>query len=362
MAAGCTTAPVRQSSTSLKNALPTRPAVAASVVPESFVSRESPEDELDSLAAWPTEDGRTWLVATAKSTHRLVVFDADTGERLRAVGGPGSSLGRFNRPNGLAVHGDHLFVVERDNHRVQVLGLPGFTPIGAFGDAELRSPYGIWVHETAPGQLEVFVTDSFMYGPSFEVVPPLTELDQRVRRYRIDVDGAGGLDAMHQGSFGDTTAQGALRMVESIAGDPAHSRLLIAEEDTGAVGARTGSTLREYTLEGRYSGRSLPESSFGAEAEGVALWDCRDGGGYWLAVDQMAPLTVFHLFDRETLAPSGSFQGEVTSYTDGIALHAAGTAAFPAGVLYAVHADKAVAAFDLREVARVLALSPGCTQ
>ena len=55
----------------------------------------------------------------------------------------------------------------------------------------------------------------------------------------------------------------------------------------------------------------------------MALWTCPDGGGYWIAVDQLAPLTMFHLFDRMTLEPRGSFTGDVTAHTDGIALHAA---------------------------------------
>src|SRR5688572_15951805 len=98
-------------------------------VVESYVSAESLADELDSLATWPTEDGKTWLIATGKSSHRLVVFDADSGEQLRTVGGEGNGPGQFKRPNGLAVHGDQLFVVERDNHRVQLLTLPDFKVI-----------------------------------------------------------------------------------------------------------------------------------------------------------------------------------------------------------------------------------------
>jgi 3-phytase len=146
-------------------------------------------------------------------------------------------------------------------------------------------------------------------------------------------------------------------MVESIAGDAANDRLLIADEDT-----RHDSTLREYSMSGTYTGRSLPQDSFGAEAEGVALWSCPEGGGYWVAVDQLAPLTIFHLFDRVTLAPAGSFEGNVTAHTDGVALHAAATPRFPGGALYAVHDDKSVTAFDLRDVVRTLGLAQGCVQ
>jgi len=349
--AACASQPADSSATVPVHAVPT-----VLDVPESFVSVETPAEELDSAAAWTAPDGHVWVIVTGKSTHRLDVYDGDSGERLRQVGSEGSAPGQFLRPNGIAVAGDKLFVVERDNHRVQVLSLPDFKPVGSFGEKELRSPYGLWINETEPGELEVYVTDSFMYGKHYDVVPPYSELDQRVRRYRVQFDQDGKLMASYGGAFGDTREDYALRMVESIAGDAPNDRLLIADEDT-----RHLSTLREYSFSGKFSGRSLPQDSFGAEAEGVALWTCPDGSGYWIAVDQLAPHTIFHLFDRKTLAPVGSFQGKVTSHTDGVALHGP-TVRFPGGVLYAVHDDKALAAFDLREVARTLRIAPTCIQ
>ena len=71
-----------------------------------------------------------------------MVYDAETGERLRTVGGPGKGPLQFSRPNGIAVFGDVLFVVERDNHRVQALQLPDFSPLGMIGKDVLRVPYG----------------------------------------------------------------------------------------------------------------------------------------------------------------------------------------------------------------------------
>lgn len=350
--AACSTAPVPRTVVDTAVAAP-----QVITVPERYVSAETPADELDSLATWTTDDGRTWVIATGKSSHKLAVYDGDSGERLRDLGGEGAGLGRFDRPNGIAVYGDNVFVVERDNHRVQVLSLPDFKPLGSFGETELRSPYGIWLHEAEPGELSVYVTDSFQNGKKFDQLPPFAELDQRVRRYRVQFDQAGRLMASYGGAFGDTREEYALRMVESIAGDPANDRMLIADEDR-----RHLSTLREYSFSGKFTGRSLPQDSFGAEAEGVALWTCPDGGGYWIAVDQLAPLTIFHLFDRVTLAPRGSFQGRVTAHTDGVALHAAATPSFPGGVLYAVHDDKAVTAFDLRDVTRALGLQHGCVE
>lgn len=346
-------------------AAPPVPAAAPGVAPpvetvdEAWVTAETPAEELDSLATWTTPGGATWVIVTGKSTHRLSVYDGATGRELRTVGGRGEGPGQFDRPNGIAVFGNHLFVVERDNHRVQVLSLPGFEPVGSFGRQTLRSPYGIWLNETEPGELEAYITDSFMYGKHYDVLPPMKEMDQRVRRFRIQFDQSGGLHSYYGGSFGDTRPDTALHSVESIAGDPANDRLLIADEWMSPRD-HLASTLRAYSFDGRYTGRSLPQDSFAAQAEGVALWTCPDGSGYWIAVDQLAPLTIFHLFDRQTLEPRGSFQGRVTAHTDGVALHGIATERFPGGVLYAVHDDKAVAAFDLREVARTLRLPADC--
>ncbi|QOW24026.1 phytase [Lysobacter sp. H23M47] len=330
------------------------------VVPERYVSPAHPGVELDSLATWPAPDGRTWLIASAKTAHTLMVFDADTGEWLQTVGGTEDAARTFKRPNGLAVHGDHLFVAERDNHRVQMLALPDFTTLGTFGEDQLRSPYGLWINEVSPGGLDVYVTDSFMYGKRYEIVPPLEELDQRVRRFHVELDGEG-YTADYLGSFGDTAEPGALRVVESIAGDPTFDRLMIADERFPGSTGRNASTLREYTLAGIFTGRSLPEDTFATEAEGVALWACSPDTGYWVAVDQRETRTAFHLFNRVDLAPAGSFRGMTTALSDGIAVHAASTAAFPHGALFAMHNDESVSAFDLADIARSLELAAECT-
>ncbi|MGV8940360.1 MAG: phytase [Lysobacter sp.] len=354
----CVTSLPREShAPSAAAAAPASHAIELHTIAERYVSEPYPEAELDSLATWPAPDGSTWLIASAKSTHSLMVFDADSGALIRTIGGKGTGGGQFNRPNGVAVHGDRLFVVERDGHRLQMLDLPGLQTVASFGADVLRSPYGLWINETAPDELEIYVTDNFMYGERHQNVPPLSELDQRVRRFRVQTDAVGELQIDYLGSFGETKEPGALQVVESIAGDPSHNRLLIANEYV----ADNASTLREYTLDGRYTGRSLPRDTFATEAEGVALWSCRDGAGYWVAVDQRNPLTVFHLFERRNLAPAGSFQGQTTGQTDGIALHAASTASFPDGALFAVHHDKAVAAFDLAHIARALGLAEACT-
>jgi len=325
------------------------------VVGEAFVTVATPEDNIDSPASW-LQDGRLMLVATAKESDRLVVYDGRTGERLREVGGPGDGPGQLRRPNGVATVDDrYAFVVERDNRRVQMFALPGFEPLLGFGADELVQPYGLWVRRAGEGY-EVLVSDAYMAGEDAageDIVPPLEQLDRRFRRF-IVVPAGDGWRARATGAFGDTSAAGAIRVPESLFGDPDNDRLLVAEEDVP-----TGTRLREYDLQGRYRGRDVGASQYRAQAEGIALLRCADGSGWWVGSDQFADRTVFHLFDRRSLAHAGSFAGEVTALTDGIWLDERGDARFPQGVLYASHLDQAVAAFDWRDIAAALSL-PEC--
>lgn len=324
------------------------------VVAEAFTTEATPPDEVDSATHWITPEGKRWVIASGKGSHILRVHDGETGELLQRVGGKGEAPGRFKRPNGVFAWGDLLFVVERDNRRVQVLSLPAFRPLATFGEAELRSPYGLWLHEPEAGRLELWVTDSFMDGAAFDVVPPLPELAGRLKRYSVLVDGEA-VSARFDGAFGDTTEAGALRVTESIVGDPANDRMLVAEEDVA-----TGTGYRVLDGAGRYTGRDLGVGEFAAQAEGLALWACEDGSGVWIAADQFPDRTLFRAYDRQSLAPLGVFAGQRTGLTDGVWLAQAPSARFPAGVLYAADKDEALAAFDWRDIAKALGLRETC--
>lgn len=325
-------------------------------VKEAWVSEAAADDNVDSPASWRDASGRLMVVASAKSIDRLIVYDGDSGRRLRAVGASGDALGQLSRPNGIATIDDkYVFVVERDNRRVQMFALPGFEPLLVFGAAELQKPYGLWVRAQADGY-EVIVSDAYDLGEDAQgndVIPPLAELDRRFQRYRVDRADRG-WTARNTGHFGDTSSAGAIRIPESLFGDAANDRLLIAEEDVA-----TGTRLREYSLDGRYRGRDVGAANYRAQAEGIALKRCADGGGWWVASDQFDDRTVFHLFDRKSLQHAGSFIGEVTGLTDGVWLNERGDARFPQGVFYASHLDVAIAAFDWRDIAKALSL-PAC--
>ncbi len=328
------------------------PVKAIALLSERYTTTPSPVDNIDSVVVWRGPAGQNWLIASAKDVHNLAVFDADSGANLQRVGAPGTGLGEFGRPNGLAAIDDLLFVVERNNHRVQVLALPDFQPLAVFGSDELKVPYGLWIERTGAGQYDVYVTDSYQLADGLP--PPLEQLSERVKRFRLLRDAAGAR-SIFLGSFGDTSASGALRWVESIYGDPSHGRLLIAEEFE-----EIGSTLRVYDMAGRYLGIDLDRSQFDGQAEGIALWACADGSGYWLATDQRQDGNRFQVFDRVTLEHLGGFAGAHTSNTDGIHLQSAATAAFPGGVFFAVHDDQAVSAIDWRDIARALGLRESC--
>ena len=326
-------------------------------VAEAFLTPMTPDDNIDSPASWTTPEGQVWLIATAKATDKLVVYDGQTGAKLREVGRLGTAPGQFDRPNGIAVVDDLVLIVERDNHRVQVLQLPDFTPLGVFAADDLRKPYGLWVNKQGSGY-DVYVTDSYDAGEDAQgndVLPPLAELDKRVRRYALSVQG-GNAQATLTASIGDTTAAGALRVVESIWGDPANDRLLIAEEDETYA-----NEVKVYSLEGTFSGTTFGRDAFKAQAEGVMLRTCGKDG-WWITTEQGKQRSVFHLFDRHSLKHVGAFQGNTVANTDGIWSMQAPSARFPHGALYAVHDDQGVAAFDWASIARQLSLPLECGQ
>src|SRR5688500_3086761 len=295
--------------------------IAHVVVPEAFVTASTPADNIDSPASWLAPDGGRWLLATAKATDLLIVYDGASGARLRTVGGPGAGPGQLRRPNGSAVGEDpgagagHALAPGggRDNHRVQALGLPargsvaicgrgglgqpcgraGREAVGFSGAHGLVQAYGLLVGPL-DGAFGIIASDHYMSSQDEDLPPPDVELDRRFKRYRLRRDG-GAWSADLLGSFGET-GEGAIRIAESVFGDVSNDRLLLAEEDVAS-----GTRLREYGLDGRYRGRDIGGGLFKAQAEGLALWRCGDDG-YWIATDQFKDRSLFHVFDRDTLA------------------------------------------------------------
>ncbi len=326
---------------------------SVAVVTKVFETPRDTLDNIDSPAVWHGPDGQHWLVATAKETDVVVVSDAASGEELQRVGGEGVGAGQMDRPNGVAVVDDLMFVVERNNHRVQVFALPGFRPLGSYGGDELVKPYGIAIVPEGDGVYRTWITDAYEFEE--DVIPADSLLGERVREYRVTATD-GSVAARLSNTFGETSGDGRLRVVESIAADPANDRLLIAEEEEGA------SMIKVYTLAGAFTGEIIDGDFFPHQAEGVVLYACSDGDGYWVTTDQGKDVNTFHVFDRRTLEHEGSFRAETVLNTDGIALTQTAYGEFDAGAFYAVHNDGNVAVFRWADIAGALGLRTDCVE
>lgn len=335
---------------------PPLPIVAGLVtVKERYSTVRDETDNVDSPAIWHGPNGEHWLIATAKYTDKLLVHDAVDGKVLRRFGESGTGPGQLDRPNGVFVIDDLLWVVERDNRRVQVLRLPAFESLlsfGADGDLPLRKPYGLWVHRLAADDYRVYITDS--YETADEQIPPPEQLNQRVRAYRVQV--AGTPKATAEAAFGDTSGRGMLRIVESVWGDPVTGNLMVADEEQYLE-----RNVKVYGLDGKFRGQRMGGGVFHFQAEGLALYACEDGSGWWFATDQGKQENYFHVFERRSLEYYGSFTGTKTLNTDGIWLTQTALPGFAQGAFFAVHDDGNVAAFDLGEILSALQLK-SCTQ
>lgn len=322
--------------------------IAVTRITEAFVAAAPVDAQVDSITTWLTPDAEVRVIASAKNAGNLLVYDGTTGDLLFEPLPPGT----LAYPNGVATYGDTLFVVERDAGRVQAFVLPEFILLGHFGEGELIAPYGLWLYESAPDELNVFITDSYQDG---DQLPPLESMDRRVHRYRVQ-RGVDSIQSTPVAVFGGSDEAGALRWVESITGDVAFNRLAIADEHPDQRDAG----IAMYTLDGQYTGTRMGKGLFQGDPEGIALYECPNGEGYWIAADQGKDDNRFHIFDRASLDYLGSFSGEATRNTDGIALYPVASERFPYGVLYAVNDDRGIAAFDWRDIAGALNLWLDC--
>ena len=300
---------------------------------EAFLTEGDEAKKVDSLATWHGPKGEHWLIVTAEEGHALLIYDAFDGRFIKRVGELGSKLGQFNRPNGISVIGDKVFVVERDNQRVQVLTLPDFFKLGSFGTEQLVHPYGLYIWPKNEHEMTVYVTDN--YETESVKKPTLAELGRRVHVYDVTTIEVDSVEAEWLKSFGDTSGAGVLNGVKSIFGDPAHDQLMIGDEEISA----DGQSIKVYSLSGDYLNKAIGRGIFKNEPEGIALWETGPTSGYWFFTDQGKRLNLYHVYDRATLQHVGTFQGEVTMNTNGVWLDATPSERFPRGAFYVIHND-----------------------
>jgi 3-phytase len=299
---------------------------------EAFISEWDDRWDIDSLAVWSNaSQDRPWLFATSKKKHKVLIYNSATGQRLTEFGSRGKKLGEFDRPNGIAVGGNFLFVVERNNHRVQVFSLPELIPLTTFGEKDLQYPYGITLVAQSEARFTAYVTDNDEEkgGQVHQYVFEGKSRKPHARLVRI---------------FGDFEGKGMLKKVESIYVDSDFNQLLVADEESRDI--------KVYQLDGKFSGQTIGKGIFQSEPEGLVLYQCGRSEGYWILTDQNSPaeLNLFHIFKRGSFEYLGGFFGENTSNTDGIALTQVSYSDFAHGSLFAVNNDGGVNAFSLDSI------------
>ena len=90
---------------------------------------------LDSITSW-----KNLILASSKNNHSILCFDKDTGKLMDTIGSKGFDHDKFNRPNGIKVINNFLFIVERDNKRCQIINMETKEAISYFGFKNLKKP------------------------------------------------------------------------------------------------------------------------------------------------------------------------------------------------------------------------------
>lgn len=322
------------------------------VIEEVFFTPRKEVDNVDTPSVWHGQNGEHWILSTAKATDVIIVNDAVNGEELARFGGTGEQAGQLRRPNSVVAVDNYAIIVERDNHRVQVIGLPGFESLGVFGASDLEKPYGLAVVRHKQDHYTLYVTDN--YETVDGQIPPLSELGRRVHQFSLMV-AEEGLVTGHVRAFGETDGEGVLYKVESIFADTLYNRLMVAEE------LETDMSIKIYDLEGNFTGEVLGRDIFKYEPEGVVLYACDDGSGYWIMTDQGKEANIFHVFDRADLGHMGAFTAKETMNTDGITLTQRAFGPFSEGAFFPVHDDGNVSALQWSDIAATLSLDRNCT-
>lgn len=322
----------------------------ATAIPHDFETPAIEDVELDSLAVWPGETTGPLLFITGKKSDSIHLANAVTGELLGTVGSNGLGPGDLRRPNGIAVLDNLLFVVERDNRRIQVFSLPDFETVAIIGRGLLHRPYGIAACRIGEG-IEMFVTDDYQ---ATDDNGEGRALDRRVKHFRM-VLGHDDVSTTLVRSFGDTSGPGILTAVESVEVDPERRLVFLCDEFAKEI--------KVYDFDGSFTGRVIGSGIIENDPEGIVFFTMGDRPLLLLS-DQGIRATLFRIFDTETGQQAAEFVGSrKTANTDGIALDLTPQPGFPRGLFYAVDDDTRVHAYSweriLEAISPQLAAAPG---
>jgi 3-phytase len=254
------------------------------------------KNNLDSIALWSD-----YIFVTSKNKHKVYIYNIK-GDLIETIGSYGSGEYQFKRPNGIFTIDDILFVVERDNKRIQLFNLPDLKFIKFIGEGILKKPYGINGYKN--NYYHVYVTD---------------DEDKVVYKFTLD----GKLNYTYT-SFGD------FEKTESIVVDPYFNRVLVADE--------IEKNIKVFDLNGKYE-KNILEDYFKGEPEGIVSLD-----DIYIFVDQHKNKNRFLVVGKD-LNFVTSFYSDRIQNTDGIAANNE--------YLYAIHDDGGLSCIDMSEITKL---------
>lgn len=232
---------------------------------------------LDSITSW-----NNLILVSSKNNHSILCFNKNTGKLVQTIGSKGFDHDKFNRPNGLKVINDYLFIVERDNKRCQIINMKTKEAISYFGFKNLKKPYGI---------------DGLFYKDQY-IIFITDEKKEIVFKFNIIIR-----DDEIKKISSDTFLELSGAKLESILLDETNNRILVADEKMKKI--------RIFSLSGILI-KNI-ENIFEGDPEGmVRTYDS------YIFTDQIKEGTYFHVFDIKNMEYKHTLYNDLVKNSDGI--------------------------------------------
>lgn len=269
---------------------------------------------IDSPAFWTAPNPeKSLLLITGKENNLVEIWQYPFEENEL------NPLQTSTEVNGIAVDqaNDLLYLSLSGSREVEVYSLPGLTPIATFGQGIIgQGENNLALFQPAEGLTSIYVTDNnnvYYFDEEYELLGQFMYLD--------------------------------VLSIETVAVDNFHEIIYVPEE----LGAFGSEGVHAYYPDGRpfYKNGTnrFGAGHFGGDEEGITIY-CRldengsdTGEGFIIVADQMADITDFEFFDRETWEHVGVLTIGTVKNTDGIASSQVSYPGYPMGIFAAVDND-----------------------
>jgi 3-phytase len=236
-----------------------------------------PADNIDSIAVWNNK-----VFVTAKSTHMIHIYNKENPDIIKKFGSFGSNPNQLNRPNGIFVKDDYLFVVERDNKRLQIFNLPSLKSVKII--TGFTKPYGIWV-EKVNSIYQVYITDDGNKA-IYKVI-----LDEKLQTSKTIL--------FHKFNYSIK--------LESILVDSMYKHVILSDEKKHRIII--------LNMDGQFK-KIIASDIFKGEPEGIALYK-----DHYIFTDQGKKYNYYHFITRNDHTYTKSLVIPTVTNTDGICVY-----------------------------------------